>query len=173
MGQGPVIGGAPAHRIRLATGAGQGSSFAGGDEISANRGRLTHGNAPLHRLPPLPRNPNCRAGGKGEHETKTTVCLLWRTLKILFAAFALSVTGRPASAADPQPYEVEIAKSGNPELDRAIADSSLLVALREKAPVGPFALVGRARDDEKRFLTVLQGLGFYKGQVQVRIDGHG
>jgi translocation and assembly module TamA len=87
------------------------------------------------------------------------------------AACTLALIGDPAFAADPQPYEVKIAETGNDELDRAIADSSLLISLREKAPVGAFALVGRARDDEDRFLTVLQGLGFYKGRVQVRIDG--
>jgi translocation and assembly module TamA len=75
-----------------------------------------------------------------------------------------------AYAADPQPYEVQIAKTGDAELDKAISDSSLLISLREKAPVGPFALVGRAREDEDRFLRVLQGLGFYKGQAQVLVD---
>jgi translocation and assembly module TamA len=89
----------------------------------------------------------------------------------LFAAAFLVLAGTHAHAADPQPYEVAIVKTGDAELDEAIHDASLLVSLREKAPVGPFALVGRARDDRDRFLTVLQGLGFYNGQTSVVIAG--
>ena len=99
------------------------------------------------------------------------VGMLWRACVAVLVGAALAFTTGLARAADPQPYEVEIAKTGDAELDQAIADSSLLVSLREKAPVGPFALVGRARDDEDRFLTVLYGLGFYKGQVDVLIGG--
>jgi translocation and assembly module TamA len=87
------------------------------------------------------------------------------------AGLLLVLAAAPASAADPQPYLVEIAKTGDAELDTAISDASLLNSLREKTPVGPFALVGRARDDKERFLTVLRGLGFYKGSVDVKI-GH-
>ncbi len=97
--------------------------------------------------------------------------MLRRACAAVFAAVAFAVTGEFAHAADPQPYEVEVAKTGDTALDKAITDSSLLVSLREKAPVGPFALVGRARDDEDRFLTVLHGLGFYRGQAHVLIDG--
>lgn len=94
-----------------------------------------------------------------------------RACVVVVAWLVFVLTGGYAQAADPQPYEVEIAKTGDAALDKAITDSSLLVSLREKAPVGPFALVGRARDDQDRFLTVLHGLGFYGGQAQVLIDG--
>jgi len=93
-----------------------------------------------------------------------------RACAVILVGTALAFSVGLVCAADPQPYEVEIAKTGDAELDQAIADSSLLVSLQAKAPVGPFALVGRARDDEDRFLTVLYGLGFYKGQVEIRVD---
>ncbi|MFN2220459.1 MAG: hypothetical protein ACK2UA_17755, partial [Anaerolineae bacterium] len=51
---------------------------------------------------------------------------------------------------------MEIAKTGEAELDQAIADSSLLVSLREKAPVA----------GGQRPLP-----GFYKAQLDVLIDG--
>ncbi|MCG6863539.1 MAG: BamA/TamA family outer membrane protein, partial [Chromatiaceae bacterium] len=94
-------------------------------------------------------------------------CRVWA---VVLVGVALASTDGLAQAANTRPYEVEIAKTGDEALDKAVAESSLLVSLREKAPVGPFALVGRARDDEDRFLTVLYGLGFYKGQVDIRID---
>jgi len=90
---------------------------------------------------------------------------------VVFATAALALWGARAHAADPQPYDVTIAETGDAVLDKAIADSSLLVSLREKAPVGPFALIGRALDDETRFVTVLHGLGFYKGQVNILVQG--
>jgi len=45
------------------------------------------------------------------------------------------------------------------------------VSLAPKDPVGPFALVGRASEDWDRCLSVLHGLGFYKGEVDVQIGG--
>jgi len=82
-----------------------------------------------------------------------------------------AVAGPLVHAADPQPYRVEIATTHDVELDKAISDASLLVNLRKKAPVGPFALIGRGRDDKSRFRDVLDGLGFYKGKITVRIAG--
>jgi translocation and assembly module TamA len=79
---------------------------------------------------------------------------------------------RLAQAADPQPYKVQIKDTGDSALDDAIKSASLLEGLRAKAPVGPFALVGRARDDRGRFLSVLHGLGFYKGRTDITIGGH-
>ena len=87
------------------------------------------------------------------------------------AGLVLVLFGMLAQAADPQPYGVQIEETGKATLDKAIQDASLLVSLREKAPVGPFALVTRARDDRTRFLRVLQGLGFYDGQVDITIAG--
>jgi translocation and assembly module TamA len=100
-----------------------------------------------------------------------SVGILYRACAAVLVGAILASTTGVTRAADPQPYEVAIAKTGDGELDQAINDSSLLVSLREKTPVGPFALVGRAREDEERFLTVLYGLGFYKGQVDVLIGG--
>lgn len=76
-----------------------------------------------------------------------------------------------AYAADPQPYSVDLAKTGNAPLDQALADSSTLISLRETAPVGPFALVARAQGDVGRFATALDSFGFYKAKVQVRVAG--
>ncbi|MGH7211133.1 MAG: autotransporter assembly complex protein TamA, partial [Acetobacteraceae bacterium] len=44
-------------------------------------------------------------------------------------------------------------------------------SLREKAPVGPFALLGRARQDSTRFLAALHSLGYYKGAVTITVNG--
>lgn len=77
-----------------------------------------------------------------------------------------------ARAATPQPYEVTLKPTGQSGLDQAVHDASQLVSLREKAPVGPFALVTRARDDTARFATALHSFGYYKGTVALTIDGH-
>ena len=63
-----------------------------------------------------------------------------------------------ATAADPQPYSVTLKPTGNKALDSALHDSSSLISLQDKAPVGGFALVERARQDVDRFQTVLQKL---------------
>ena len=47
----------------------------------------------------------------------------------------------------------------------------MLVSLEKKAPVGGFALVERARQDESRFQTVLQSYGYYKAGVTIFING--
>lgn len=74
-------------------------------------------------------------------------------------------------AADPQPYTVDLPSTGDPALDQALRDSSNLVSLREKAPVGPFALVTRARDDVGRLETALNSYGYYEGKVAIQIAG--
>ncbi|MEO9190992.1 MAG: BamA/TamA family outer membrane protein [Acetobacteraceae bacterium] len=74
-------------------------------------------------------------------------------------------------AADPVAYTVAIAKTSDVALDAALTDSSELESLREKAPVGPFALLGRARQDGTRFLAALHSLGYYKGAVTITVDG--
>jgi translocation and assembly module TamA len=85
----------------------------------------------------------------------------------LFAGL-LAVAG-PAFAADPQAYEVAIASTGVGELDRALHDSSLLVALAEKTPTGPFALVARGKGDVERLEAALHAYGFYQGHIVIRI----
>jgi translocation and assembly module TamA len=78
--------------------------------------------------------------------------------------------GSASRAADPQPYSVKIAPTGNAALDSALNDASELVSLRQKAPVPPFALISRARADEGRLQAVLSGFGYYDGAATVRID---
>ena len=87
------------------------------------------------------------------------------------AAVLALLHGAAAGAADPQPYTVAIAPSGNAALDQALKDSSNLVSLRENAPVGPFALVTRARDDQSRLVTALNSYGNYAAQVTIQVAG--
>ncbi len=79
---------------------------------------------------------------------------------------------RSPFAADPVSYTVSIAKTQDAALNTALEGSSQLVTLRSKAPVGPFALVDRARRDADRFTTALKSFGYYNGSVAVRINGH-
>ena len=74
--------------------------------------------------------------------------------------------------ADPQPYKVDIGKTGNAVLDSTLDDASGLARLREKVPVGPFPLITRAQQDVGRLRTVLHSFGYYKGDVDIRIDHH-
>jgi translocation and assembly module TamA len=89
---------------------------------------------------------------------------------LLLAAVA-SLVLPIAYAADPQPYAVSIAPTGNAALDAALKGGSQLESLRRTAPVGPFALVGRAQQDVERLQTVLQGFGYYQAHVTITIDG--
>ena len=93
-----------------------------------------------------------------------------RAIAVLVIASAITMTGPAPRAADPQPYTVTIGKTGNSALDAALTGSSDLVSLRQTAPVGPFALVARARNDRGRFLTALQSFGYFKGASDIRID---
>lgn len=91
---------------------------------------------------------------------------------LLFAASATALGYHFGRAADPQPYTVAIANTGDSALNTALSGSSELESLREKAPVGPFALLARARQDRERFLTALRSLGYYKGTVAITVNGH-
>ena len=91
-------------------------------------------------------------------------------LRSLFVA-AFLVCGGQALGADPQPYQVTLKPTGDKALDQAIEDSSQLVSLREKAPVGPFALVTRSRDDLGRFQAALNSYGYYDAKVTLTIAG--
>ena len=90
---------------------------------------------------------------------------------LLFTSTILVLMGPGSWAADPQPYTVAIDKTGNSALDQALNDASTLISLREKAPVGPFALVARAQEDADRFITALHSFGYYKGRAEARIAG--
>ncbi|WP_295582155.1 autotransporter assembly complex family protein [uncultured Lamprocystis sp.] len=74
-------------------------------------------------------------------------------------------------AADSLPYTLVIAPTGDAAIDRAITDASQLAGLRERAPVGPFALLARAESDAARFDTVLRSFGYYDGRIKIRIAG--
>jgi translocation and assembly module TamA len=96
---------------------------------------------------------------------------LRRVGSALVAVLTLLAALRASRAADPQPYEVAIAPTGDAMLDKALTAASSLESLREPAPVGPFPLLARARGDEGRFLDVLHGLGHYAATVAISIDG--
>jgi translocation and assembly module TamA len=87
----------------------------------------------------------------------------------VIAALLLGPVG--ALAADPQPYTVTLKPTGNAPLDQALQGTSQLISLREKAPVGPFALVIRARDDVGRFQAALNSFGYYQGKTAITIAG--
>ena len=74
-------------------------------------------------------------------------------------------------ADDPQPYTVNIDKTSNTLLDQLLQDASTMISLQKNAPVGPFALIARAKQDQKRFITALHSLGYYKGKALLRIAG--
>ncbi len=84
---------------------------------------------------------------------------------------AAGLLAGPGRAADPLAYEVAIAPTGDAALDQAAKDASTLIGLRETAPVGPFALAGRARGDRDRLATALNSFGYYKGSVTITLDG--
>jgi translocation and assembly module TamA len=92
---------------------------------------------------------------------------------LLRGAVALAFAAIPLGsfAADPQAYSVDLQATGQDALDTALRDSSNLIGLREKAPVGPFALVSRARDDQTRLETALNSYGYYAGKVTIRVAG--
>lgn len=92
----------------------------------------------------------------------------WPIWPLVAALWSLAA---PALAADPQPYAVKLAPTGIPALDAALKGASQLVSLRRKAPVGPFALIVRARQDAGRLRTVLHSFGYYGGTVSIRLDG--
>ena len=93
---------------------------------------------------------------------------LFRRLAVIATSAALL---HPAAyAADPQPYDVTIAPTGDKTVDGALKDSSSLVALQKSAPVGPFALVTRAQGDAARLATAMQSFGYFAARLAVRID---
>jgi translocation and assembly module TamA len=88
----------------------------------------------------------------------TLVCLLTAVCKTVFAA-------------DPQPYKVEIASTGNGDLDSTLKATSDLQALRSSAPVSPFGLIARARSDVDRLTTAAESFGYYQCHIVIRING--
>lgn len=84
----------------------------------------------------------------------------------------LAVAGSATRAADPLPYHTTLVPTGDAALDAVLQDTSTLLSLQSSAPVGPFALVARARDDTARLLTVLHSFGYYAGTVVLTINTH-
>jgi len=93
-----------------------------------------------------------------------------RTLTAGLVLLAVLFAGT-ARSADPQPYQVTLAPTGNAALDAALTGSSMLLSLRETAPVGGFALVQRALADRERFTTALHSFGYYKARIDQTIAG--
>ncbi len=91
--------------------------------------------------------------------------------RVVLMAVVASLGGR-ARAADPQPYTVSIAKTGDAGLDAALSGSAQLVSLRKTAPAPPFALIGRAQQDVGRLQLALQSFGRYGATVAITIAGH-
>ena len=91
-------------------------------------------------------------------------------LPTAFLLVGSAATG--ARAATPQPYAVTLEPTRDTPLDTALHDASTLISLEKKAPVGGFALVGRARQDAGRFATVLHSFGYYNAHVAVTVEGH-
>jgi translocation and assembly module TamA len=91
---------------------------------------------------------------------------------LLLVASSLAIDAPAARAADPQPYTLAIAPSGDRPLDSVLAGSSQLEALRRKAPAAPFALIARAKEDVGRLKTVLHSFGYYQGKAAITIAGH-
>ncbi len=89
------------------------------------------------------------------------------------ALFLAALCAAPmARAADPLPYTVTIAPTGQAALDAALTGSAQLVALRTRAPAGPFAVVARAREDVPRLRTALESFGYYASTIKVMVAGH-
>src|SRR5271155_3630302 len=79
-----------------------------------------------------------------------------RGFRHLAAAVLACAAPFGARAADPLPYTVSLAKTGNGPLDAALAASLQLSALRSRAPAGPFAVLSRARQGVPRLTTALE-----------------
>lgn len=86
-------------------------------------------------------------------------------------AFALPALFSMAHAADPQGYRVDLGSVGNAEIDAALKSTSDLASLRSTAPVSPFGLIARARNDVDRLTTVLESFGYYECRIVIKING--
>lgn len=103
------------------------------------------------------------------HRVRTFLPAAVRCLAALILLIAL---GDSVRAADPQPYTVTLKPTGDSTLDAALQGSATLIALRDSAPAGGFALTERARQDTQRFQTALNSFGYYKATITLTIAGH-
>ena len=92
-------------------------------------------------------------------------------LAALLIVLIVWLAGEHAFGVDPQPYNVTLKPTDNSALDQTLHDASQLIGLQKNAPVGPFALVTRARQDAGRFQSALNSFGYYKGRVTITVDG--
>lgn len=86
---------------------------------------------------------------------------------VLWVALCIPAIGHAQSLA----YRLSIASTGDARLDQAVEDASQLVRFRDRAPVGPFALIARAEADAGRIDRVLRSFGYYDAVIVVRIAG--
>ncbi|MGO9934205.1 MAG: autotransporter assembly complex protein TamA [Steroidobacteraceae bacterium] len=92
----------------------------------------------------------------------------YATFELLFALMAFCSF---AHAADPQEYRVDFGSVGNGEMDATLKSTSDLLSLRSSAPVSPFGLIARARNDIDRLTTVLESFGYYECRIVIKING--
>jgi translocation and assembly module TamA len=95
-----------------------------------------------------------------------------RRVPLLLILIVTLSRSAPTLGADPQPYSVTLKPTGNKAMDSALRDASSLISLQEKAPVGGFALVERARQDIDRFQTVMRSFGYYAAKADLTVAGH-
>jgi translocation and assembly module TamA len=121
-------------------------------------------------VPTLPRN------GDGQHRANAQLSGISGTdrrylLVCLVVLLCAWLPVRPCHAADPQTYKVDMASTGDSDMNATLKATSDLITLRSSAPVGPFGLIGRARSDLGRLKTVLESYGYYQSYVAITIDG--
>jgi translocation and assembly module TamA len=115
---------------------------------------------------------NSRAPSDYRGQALQIIAVMRRSLTAVVLLTALALCGVPcARAADPQPYKVDMASTGDSNLNSTLKATSELVTLRSSAPVGPFGLIGRARGDLERLKTVLESFSYYQSYVGITIDG--
>jgi translocation and assembly module TamA len=117
----------------------------------------------------LPRNGSAKHGNRAQVSGPSGARCEF-LCRILLCAVAM-LLGSQAYAADPQSYKVDLASTGNSEMNATLKATSDLITLRTSAPVGPFGLIGRARSDLDRLKTVLESYGYYQSYVAITIDG--
>src|SRR5262249_2646956 len=104
---------------------------------------LVNGNPDLMRT--LARKGGVKHGNRSQLSARSGAG--WGFLsRILLWSVALLLWSQ-AYAADPQSYKVDLASTGNSDMNATLKATSDLITLRASAPVGPFGLIGRARSD--------------------------
>jgi translocation and assembly module TamA len=97
-------------------------------------------------------------------------------LRLLLLPVLLLVPLHRTAAQEPPaeqtlPYSVEIVPTGDAALDAALAASSQLERLRERAPTDALGVVGRARGDLPRLEAALRSEGYWGGEARIELDG--